>query len=145
MNIIQENMKIPANYYAGLVKKHYTENKSTSPTHIDALVILYKLTREQKVFNLIFECHYFLLLKILREKYNKFRGFLYDEDYDDLRQMLCGEFFRRILYYKLPPEAPFSKYIKLYLRRWINTYVKLQVDKNKRFVLFVDWKETKEE
>ena len=141
MNIIKKGSDLPAKEYVEFLKSYYKETKKTSPIHIDTLIMMYKITSSQIIFLSIFYCHYFLLIKILREGYNRYRGFLYEEDYNDLRQRLYIEFFRRILFYKFPPDAPFSKYIKMYLRKWLNTYTKLLVDKNKRFVLASDWKD----
>lgn len=145
MNTLEGNSNIPVDFYVRQARSYYMENKQTSPTHVDTLILLYRLTENQKAFELLLDCHYFLLMKILRELYNKYRGFLYEEDYNELRQKLYLEFFRRVLFYKIPPEAPFSKYVKLYLKRWLNTYIKITVDKNKRVVLWIDWEKPEEE
>ncbi len=141
MNMLKEGMKLSEDQYVGMVGEYYSKYKKTTEVHIDTLILIYKLTDSKKSFDLIFKCHYFLLMKIVKNKYERYKGHLYQEDFKELQHMVFGEFFRRVMFYKIPPEAPFSKYVKLYLKNWLNTYTKIIVNKNKRFVLFVDWRE----
>jgi hypothetical protein len=125
--------------YVSLVKAYFEANKKTSTVQVDTLILLFRITWNQHVFELLLTLHKFLLDKILNVAYNKYRGSLYKEDYLELSQMLRGEFFRRVLYYKFPPVAPFSSYVKGYLAKWLNTYVKIMAKKNSRTILFVDY------
>ena len=139
MNVIKEGVRIPLlDHYVQLLKQHYAENKCTSPIQIDSLVLLYRISRSQKVFSLLFECHKKLLHSIIRDRFNYYKGNLYNEDYYELQGIVYIEFYRRVLFYKIPPEAPFSKYIKLFLKKWTNTYTKLMVNKNKKTLFLSD-------
>lgn len=124
--------------YIDLVLSYYELNKVTTEVHIDTLVLLYKITGDDKVFNVLFKVHLGLLIKITKNIYQKYYKFLYYEDYYDMMAMVFGEFYRRTLYYKIPPIAPFSKYIKSYIMKWLNTYTKIIVKKNNRYVLECD-------
>lgn len=49
--------------------------------------------------------------------------------------MLYEEFYRRVLFYEIPPRSPFSKYVKDYLGQWANVYVKLMARKRMKYTL----------
>lgn len=130
--------KRTSNLYAEYVISYYQEYRLTTEVHIDTLILLYRFTGNEVIFNILFELHYGLLLKITRMTFNRYRSYLYSEDYNDMLAMVFGEFYRRVLHYDIPPKAPFSKYVKLYIRRWLNTYTKIIVKKNNRFILDCD-------
>lgn len=125
--------------YVKRIRAYYRKNKCTSPVHIDSLIIIYRLTDSQMAFNLLFECHKFLLLKIVRERFELYKSYLIEADMEDLLSMAYGEFVRRVQYYQIPPQAPFSKYIKLYLKKWVNVYIKLMINKRNKEVLDCDY------
>ncbi len=125
--------------YVRLIESFYAENHKSLVNQVDTLILLFKITYDQKVFELLLKCHKYLLSNILNGAFHRYKKHLYKEDYEELQQMLYGEFFRRILYYKFPPEAPFSSYIKMYLSKWLNTYIKIMCKKNNRTILFIDY------
>lgn len=132
MTIINTNTDIEFIYYVRMVDAYYEKTGRTTEVQIDTLVILYRITYSEIIFNRLFRFHYKLLNMLVYQKFRKFSILLSEEDLDDLISMSYGEFYRRVMYYTIPPEAPFSKYIKLYMRQWLNAYASLMADKNKR-------------
>jgi hypothetical protein len=126
------------NTYAGFVERFYKENNQTTEVHVDSLVLLYKLTRSDRVFDILFKCHRILLKTIAHKTYNNYRRHLIADDADELESMIYGEFFRRVMYYKIPPEAPFSGWVKSYLTKWANSYIKGMVRDRMRYQLGCD-------
>jgi len=141
LNVHIRSNKLIVNNYISFIEEYYKKHKRTSEIHVDSLILIYNLTKNEKIFNWILKVHRGLLIKITRFTYNKYKTFLYKEDYNEMLSMVMGEFYRRILFYEIPPRAPFSKYVKLYIRRWLNSYTKLIVKKNNRFVLECDKEE----
>ena len=138
MNVIISGTKINTDNYIKLVNCFYNDNGFTTEIQINTLVLLYRITTEDKIFAILFKTHLALLNKISQEIFNKYKQHLYDEDLNDIKSMVYEEFIRRVYFYKIPPVAPFSKYIKLYLQKWCNTYVKIMVKKNQRCTLQCD-------
>jgi len=138
MRLIESFDKKVVDTYIELVVSYYRVHNQTTEIHIDSLLVLYRFTGSDKLFNVIFDTHHGLLIKLTRTICFKYGQYLYDEDYNELLSMCYGEFYRRTLYYSIPPQAPFSKYVKLYLKRWLNTYTKVIVKKNNRIILNCD-------
>ena len=115
------------NKYCDMVEEYYSSYNRTEEIHIDVIILIYKKIGSRKAFNLLFKLHKPLLLKITRNIFNKYKKYLMEEDLYELQSMVFCEFYRRVLYYTIPPRAPFSKYIKLYLRQWANAYIKPMV------------------
>lgn len=132
MNIIKEQSDIEFMPYVHMVDDYYKEYGVTTEIHIDTLVVIYRITGSDIVFGRLFRFHYKLLNRLIYNTYHKYSVLLDNEDLEDLQSMAYFEFYRRIRYYMIPPEAPFSKYVKLYMRQWLNAYAKLMADKNKR-------------
>lgn len=137
MSLSNENLQ-DVNLYISKIEEFYIKNKYTTEIQVDTLVLIYKFSNNGRAFNLLFKTHKKLLDKISYEFFNKYRNYLYEDDIGDIQSIVYGEFVRRICFYKFPPVAPFSKYIKLYLRKWCNSYVKLIVGKNNRYILYCD-------
>lgn len=124
--------------YLSLVSKYYDQNLSTTVVQIEAVLLIFKMTNDQKAFKILFLTHRYLLNKILKESFNKYKKHLYAEDFYELESMISEEFYRRILFCKMPTVAPFHAYIKLYMSKWANTYAKLIVKKNDGLILDCD-------
>lgn len=122
--------------YVEAVNYYYKINGCTSEVQIDTLVLIYRQSRHNGSFNMLFNCHKKLLNSICFDRYIKYRRHLHSDDLDEIQSMVYGEFYRRVMAYKIPPEAPFSKYIKLYLKKWSNAYIKLMVKKRDRFIQY---------
>lgn len=125
--------------YIKKIERYYSVNNRTSPVHVDSLIMIYRITGNQMAFTLLFKCHKNLLYNLVKEKFDMYSRYLYNDDLEDLLAITYVEFYRRVLAYNIPPQAPFSKYIKLYIRRWINTYTKLLVKKRRREILNCDY------
>lgn len=121
--------------YARALSVVYAKQKQTTSDQIDVLVWFYRISSSESVFSLLFNTHNFLLGKLTNRVYWKYCNYLSSEDYDDLLSMAYGEFHRRVMHYKIPPEAPFSAYIKLYMKKWLNVYAKIAVKHNTRNLL----------
>ena len=116
------------NQYADLVSAYFIDNGKTSEIHIDSLVFFYRIYRNERIFRVLFYTHKKLIDSICTDRYNKYRRHLYSDDLDEIKSMAYEEFYRRVMFYKIPPDAPFSKYIKLYLKKWTNAYIKLMAN-----------------
>lgn len=134
LEAVVNNMEL----YVRFVERFFSENNRTTPIQIESIVIIYKLTGSQRAFEILYKSHSFLLIKIVRATFNKYNTYLYDEDYVDLLCMSNEEFFRRTLFFKIPAEAPFSGYISLYMKKWLNVYCKLIVKRNRSHILECD-------
>jgi len=121
--------------YSKALAAVYAAEKQTTSDQIDVLVWFYRISSSESVFSLLFSTHNFLLGKLTNRVFWKYYNYLTPEDYDDLLSMAYGEFHRRVLHYKIPPEAPFSAYIKLYMKKWLNVYAKIAVKHNTRNLL----------
>jgi hypothetical protein len=121
-------------YYYGQVTAHFRIYGKTSETQIDSLILIYKLTKNDRIFSLIFQLHKKLLIGISYKTYNKYKTYLYEEDLYDLQSMMFNEFYRRVMFYSIPPQAPFSKWVKMYITKWSNSYIKLTVKHNQKFI-----------
>ncbi len=135
LDLVQQVSEADALDYTKLLSDYYEKHGVTSEIQIDSLVLMYKLTHNDIIFDLIHECHKFLLRKIASTYYQKYKQYLTNADYDDIYWMIVAEVNRRTYYYLIPPEAPFSKYIKLYMKNWTNAYTKLMAKKNERYIL----------
>ena len=120
--------------YINMLETIYKDSGVTTEIQIDTLVYIFKLTGDRRAFNLLFNCHEFLLRKLVSTAYNKYKRHLHSDAYEEIWAMASEEFYRRILFYKLPPEAPFSKYVKLYLKQWLNAYTKLMAKHHDRMM-----------
>ena len=125
-------------HYLSLVEKYYEEHGVTTIVQIESVLLIYKTTNSQRAFKLLLKTHDQLLTKILRRKFNDYRSHLYEEDYFEMRAMMQEEFYRRVLFCKIPSEAPFSAYINLWMKQWVNTYFKLMSNKNDKTFLNCD-------
>ena len=130
---VQENKY---NNYIKLVGEYFEKNGKTTEIQVDTLVFIYRYHKNEKAFNMLFVCHKKLLHSICFDRYQKYRWHLHSDDLDEIKSIVYCEFYRRVTKYKIPPEAPFSKYVKLYMKKWTNVYVKLMVKKRDRFVQF---------
>lgn len=120
------------------IKDDYRKTGKTTNIQIDVLVILFRITENKRVFDLLYLLHQRLLHSIVNDRYNYYKNHLYEEDSYDMEGMLNEEFVRRVRFYKIPSETPFSGYCKDYLKKWLNRYTQLIVDKNVRYVLKSD-------
>jgi len=120
--------------YLILLKEYHKKNKQTTETHVDTLILLYREDKRQSIFNAIFLFHDGLLRKLCDRIFKQYENHLYDSDFDDILSLCYGEFHRRIFHYEYPPRAPFSKYVKLYMKKWLNTYTKIIVRGNDKHV-----------
>lgn len=132
MTLLNTDSEFEFMYYIRMTDAYYEEYGRMTEIQIDTLVILYRITHNEMVFNRIFQFHYKLLNILVYQKFRKFKKRLNEEDLNDLTCMAYGEFYRRVMYYAIPQIAPFSKYIKLYLRQWLNEYAGAMADRNKR-------------
>lgn len=132
MNIVQEGSLIDYISYIRDVDIYYKQYGVTTEVQIDTIVLLYRITNSEVVLGRLFRFHYKLLNRLVYSTYKKYSVLLNEEDLEDLQSMAYYEFYRRVMHYMIPPEAPFSKYIKLYMKQWLNAYAKLMADKNKR-------------
>ena len=124
--------------YLVLVDKYYEKHGTTTIVQIESVLLIYKLTQSQKAFNILLKTHDQLLTKILRRKFNDYKNHLYGEDYFEMQAMMREEFYRRVLFCKMPSEAPFSAYVNLWMKQWVNTYFKLMSNKNDKTFLNCD-------
>lgn len=118
-----------------LIKQHYEKHGKTTNIQIDVLVILFRVTESNRVFNLLFILHCKLLMSIVHGRFFAYQDHLYEEDIIDMTGMINEEFVRRVRFYKIPSETPFSGYCKDYLKKWLNRYTQLIVDKNMKYIL----------
>lgn len=125
--------------YLSLLKDWYKSKRSTTEQQVDVLILYYWQTADNRIYSFIFKLHEKLLIKLSRNSFNKYKTYLIDDDYDDIFLLVQGEFIRRVEKYKYPPEAPFPRYIKLYIKQWINVYTKLMVNKNKKTISFTEY------
>ena len=135
MGLDQQVYEVSGQYYIRELKSYYKKYKQTSEIQIDTLIIIYRTTKDEEAFALLLKCHEFLLRKLVSNAYNIYKQYLYTEDYNELYAMALEEFVRRVLFYKIPPEAPFSKYIKLYMKKWLYAYAGLMSKLNNKFYL----------
>ena len=124
--------------YVNKVRVYWEEHGQTTELQVDTLIVLFRLTEDNRIFVLLFDLHKKLLLSILNSKYKKYEAVLLLEDKNDLFNMATLEFYRRIMFYKIPPEAPFPRYVKLWFKQWLNVYAKSQGNKNKPYLLVGD-------
>lgn len=118
--------------YSKALSVIYEDLEQTTPEQIDVLVWYYRVTSSDLAFSLLFCTHQFLLGKLVNKVFFKYQNHLIREDYHELLSMAYGEFHRRVMHYKIPPEAPFSAYIKLYMKQWLNVYAKIMAKHNMR-------------
>lgn len=128
------NIKIILN----AIKKDFEKGGRTTNIQVDVLVVLFRVTGQDRVFDLLFILHHRLLLSIVNSRYLKYKTNLYEEDFNDMLGMISEEFVRRVRFYKIPSETPFSGYCKDYLKKWLNRYTQLMVDKNVKCILKAD-------
>lgn len=121
--------------YCRMVKQYYKDHGQTTPVQIDTVLVVYLITREKQAFDLLFCTHESLLNKIVIDTFNKYKSYLLDDDMNEMRSMIYEEFYRRVLFYRIPPDASFSGYVKFYLKKWLNVYTKIIVKKNQKTVL----------
>lgn len=129
---------IDVQYYVDMVNGFYDQNRKTTEIHIDSIVLMYRITLDERLFDLLFEFHRYLLQGIIAGRYNKYRRHLLNDDINEIRSLVYGEFFQCVFKYKIPPEAPFSKYIKLYLLKWSNVYTKRMARRRSQYILDCD-------
>lgn len=120
------------------IKEDFKKTGKTTNIQVDVLVILFRITENQRVFNLLYLLHQRLLYSIIISRFNYYKSYLYEEDLYDMQGMLNEEFVRRVRFYKIPSETPFSGYCKDYLKKWLNRYIQLIIDKNIKCILTAD-------
>lgn len=121
--------------YIKLLSDYFDENGVTTIIQVDSLIVMYLITKDDRIFSLLLKLHNVLLMSIVNLTYIKYRKYLILEDIDDMQGMIYEEFYRRVRFYRLPPDASFSGYVKYNLTKWMNVYTKLMVKKNKKYVL----------
>ena len=121
--------------YIAKVKQYASAHGGTTEIQVDTLVYAYRITGSHEAFALLFQLHEKLLHKLVNEQYNRYKRHLTTDDNQELFLMASEEFYRRVLFYEIPSTAPFSKYIKLYIGKWLRSYVKLMYVKADRYVL----------
>ncbi len=120
------------------IKEDFKKTGKTTNIQVDVLVILFRITENQRIFNLLYLLHQRLLYSIIIGRFNYYKSYLYEEDSYDMQGMLNEEFVRRVRFYKIPSETPFSGYCKNYLKKWLNRYTQLIIDKNIKCILTAD-------
>lgn len=133
-NFVCENV----NDYLKLVWSYFNKYNESSVIQVDSLLLLYKMTHDERTFALIFKVHKIMMNYIVKKKFFQYKSNLFPDDLIDLQCMAYEEFYRRVLFYETPPRSPFSKYVKDYLTQWVNAYIKLMCKKNSKIVLNCD-------
>ncbi len=134
-----ESNKESARMYLSFVVDWYNIHHHTTEQQVDTLLILYYSTNDDRIYSFLFKLHEKLLIKLAKDSYHKYETFLDEDDYEDIYLLVQGEFMRRIQYYKFPSIAPFPKYIKLYIKQWINSYTKLIIKRNTKTISFTQY------
>lgn len=137
--VLLESNTQSARMYLAFVVDWYAKYHSTTEQQVDTLLVLYYTTGDDRVYSYLFKLHEKLLIKLAKNSYHKYESYLDEDDYEDVYLLVQGEFMRRIQYYKFPSVAPFSKYIKLYIKQWINSYTKLIVRRNVKTINFTQY------
>ena len=128
-----------ARMYLAFVVDWYAKYHYTTEQQVDTLLVFYYTTGDDRVYAYLFKLHEKLLIKLAKNSYHKYESYLDEDDYEDIYLLVQGEFMRRIHHYKFPSVAPFPKYIKLYIKLWINSYTKLMVRSNTKTINFTQY------
>lgn len=123
--------------YLKQLKDYWVAHEGTTELHIDTLVFLYHQTEgrdREKVFDMIYFLHQRLIGKLVQNVCGQYASHLNSDDEQDVYSLCLAEFARRLNFYEFPPKAPFPKYVKLYMRQWLNTYTKAIAKKNDKYV-----------
>lgn len=123
--------------YLKELEKYLDKNKGhATESHIDTLIILYRVSGYDRPFEKILNLHKNLLKMLIQKAYTKHKGILKNDE----ETMLVNsyfELFRRVLYYN-PKTAPFSKWFKIYMKLWIRGYLTEEAKQRNRLVLESD-------
>ena len=68
------------NFYVSKIEQYYRDYETTTEIQVDSLVLIYKLTGDDRIFSLLFKCHEFLLRKIVSSAYQKWKRHLKSEE-----------------------------------------------------------------
>ena len=124
--------------YEKKLRQYWLDNNVTTELQVDTLIILYRVTNNNRLFELLLDLHTNMLSMLIDKFYKKYESVLIPEDKHDMRNMVYAEFYRRVMHYDIPPRAPFPKYIKLWFKKWLNVYTKNMGNKNKVYYLVGD-------
>lgn len=96
---------------------------------IDTLIVLYKMTRQEKIFNLIYNSYRYLIKSIADKLYRKYNM---DSDiFYDAYNEGANKFYKLILKYQLG-QAPFCSYVKTNMYLWLADYYSRLHNKNEK-------------
>jgi hypothetical protein len=137
--VLLESDNQVARLYLSFVIDWYDKYNHTTEQQIDTLLVLYYTTGDDRIYSYLFKLHEKLLIKLAKDSYHKYESYLDEDDYEDVYLLVQGEFMRRIQFYKFPSIAPFPKYVKLYIKQWINSYTKLIVRRNVKTINFTQY------